>query len=64
MPAVRTPPYLYEVIEAVISAGAGTVNIPDTVGYAIPQEFGKLDQRDPRTCAEQRQGGHLGALPQ
>src|SRR5262249_37266757 len=29
-------------IEAVIAAGAGTVNIPDTVGYPIPQEFGKL----------------------
>ena len=34
--------YLYEVLEAVIAAGAGTVNIPDTVGYAVPQEFGKL----------------------
>jgi 2-isopropylmalate synthase len=34
--------YLCEVIEAVIAAGAGTVNIPDTVGYATPQEFGEL----------------------
>ncbi|MCP9454751.1 MAG: 2-isopropylmalate synthase [Nitrospira sp.] len=34
--------YLYEVIEAVIAAGARTVNIPDTVGYAVPQEFGAL----------------------
>ena len=34
--------YLCEVIEAVIEAGATTVNIPDTVGYAIPQEFGSL----------------------
>jgi len=34
--------YLYEVIEAVIDAGATTVNIPDTVGYAIPSEFGAL----------------------
>jgi 2-isopropylmalate synthase len=34
--------YLCEVIEAVIAAGAGTVNIPDTVGYATPQEFGLL----------------------
>ena len=34
--------YLCEVIEAVIEAGATTVNIPDTVGYAIPDEFGKL----------------------
>lgn len=34
--------YLCEVIEAVIEAGAGTVNIPDTVGYSIPTEFGIL----------------------
>ncbi len=34
--------YLYEVLEAVIVAGATTVNIPDTVGYATPQEFGRL----------------------
>ena len=32
--------YLCEVLEAVIEAGAGTVNIPDTVGYATVQEFG------------------------
>ncbi|MGH7231193.1 MAG: 2-isopropylmalate synthase [Nitrospiraceae bacterium] len=34
--------YLSEVLEAVIEAGAGTVNIPDTVGYATAQEFGLL----------------------
>jgi 2-isopropylmalate synthase len=34
--------YLCEVVEAVIDAGAVTVNIPDTVGYAIPEEFGGL----------------------
>ena len=28
--------------KAVIAAGAGTVNIPDTVGYAVPDEFGEL----------------------
>ncbi len=38
--AVRTEPkYLFEVIEAVIEAGADVVNIPDTVGYAIPDEW-------------------------
>jgi len=43
MDATRTDPaYLCEVIEAVIDAGAGTVNIPDTVGYTTPEEFGKL----------------------
>lgn len=41
--AGRTDPFfLYKVIEAVIDAGATTVNIPDTVGYTIPEEFGKL----------------------
>ncbi|TAN59928.1 2-isopropylmalate synthase [bacterium] len=34
--------FLYRVIEAVIAAGAKTVNIPDTVGYAEPYEFGSL----------------------
>lgn len=34
--------YLCEVLEAVIGAGAKTVNIPDTVGYATPEEFGAL----------------------
>ncbi len=43
MDASRTEPeYLYEVIEAVINAGAATINIPDTVGYALPQAFGDL----------------------
>ena len=34
--------FLCQVIEAVIAAGATTVNIPDTVGYAVPEEFGAL----------------------
>jgi len=43
MDATRTDvAYLLEVVEAVIEAGAGTVNIPDTVGYAMPEEFGAL----------------------
>ncbi len=38
--AVRTRlPFLARVIEAVIAAGAKTVNIPDTVGYTIPSEY-------------------------
>lgn len=36
------PEFLYRILEAVIDAGATTVNIPDTVGYAIPQEYGAL----------------------
>jgi 2-isopropylmalate synthase len=34
--------YLCEVVEAVVEAGAGTVNIPDTVGYTTPEEFGHI----------------------
>jgi 2-isopropylmalate synthase len=34
--------FLYKVVEEVINAGATTVNIPDTVGYAEPEEFGSL----------------------
>ena len=36
------PAYIYKILESVIDAGATTVNIPDTVGYATPQEFGGL----------------------
>ena len=36
------PKFLYRILEAVIDAGAKTVNIPDTVGYAMPHEFGGL----------------------
>jgi len=39
----RTEPgYLEKVSRAVVDAGAGTVNIPDTVGYSIPEEYGAL----------------------
>ncbi|HZU22036.1 MAG TPA: 2-isopropylmalate synthase, partial [Terriglobales bacterium] len=34
--------YLCRVIEAVVEAGATTINIPDTVGYAVPREFSRL----------------------
>jgi len=34
--------FLAQVVEAVIAAGATTVNIPDTVGYTVPDEFGEL----------------------
>ncbi|KAF2909456.1 hypothetical protein DAI22_11g027000 [Oryza sativa Japonica Group] len=34
--------FLYHILEEVIKAGATTLNIPDTVGYTLPYEFGKL----------------------
>ncbi|MES0349672.1 MAG: 2-isopropylmalate synthase [Desulfobacteria bacterium] len=41
--ASRTDPeYLVKVVEQIIAAGATVVNIPDTVGYAVPEQFGGL----------------------
>jgi 2-isopropylmalate synthase len=34
--------FLAQVVQAVIEAGATTINIPDTVGYTVPDEFGEL----------------------
>ena len=34
--------FLHEVVEAAIEAGATTLNIPDTVGYAVPDEYARL----------------------
>jgi 2-isopropylmalate synthase len=36
------PEFLYRILEAVIDAGATTLNIPDTVGYNLPNQFGQL----------------------
>ena len=36
--------YLVETVEAVLNAGATAINIPDTTGYCLPQEFGELIQ--------------------
>ena len=36
------PAFLYQVFEAVIKAGATTINVPDTVGYTSPEEFAAL----------------------
>jgi 2-isopropylmalate synthase len=47
------PDYLCRVLEAVIKEGATTINMPDTVGYAVPQQFGefirKLRERIPNS---------------
>ena len=36
------PAYLAQVVEAVIKAGATVVNIPDTTGYCLPEQYGRL----------------------
>ncbi len=41
--AMRTDlDFLIEISKAVIAAGAGTVNLPDTVGYMVPAQFGEF----------------------
>ena len=43
MDASRTEPeFIHQLLKAVIDAGATTVNVPDTVGYAMPHQFGDL----------------------
>ncbi|MGD0795976.1 MAG: 2-isopropylmalate synthase, partial [Dehalococcoidales bacterium] len=43
MDASRTEPqFIYQLLKVVIDAGATTVNVPDTVGYAMPTQFGEL----------------------
>ncbi len=40
MDATRTPmDFLAKCVEAAINAGATTINIPDTVGYSVPEEY-------------------------
>ena len=36
------PAYLFEMLEAAIAAGATVVNIPDTTGYTVPEQYGAL----------------------
>ena len=46
------PEFLEEISKAVVAAGAGTVNIPDTVGYSIPSEYGVLIGRIARALGD------------
>ncbi len=55
--------FLCQVIEAVIDAGAATVNIPDTVGYAVPEEFGELIATIRSRVPNMRTRRHQRALP-
>lgn len=46
MDATRTgESFLFQMVEAVIAEGATIINIPDTVGYALPEEFGRIFTR-------------------
>ena len=55
--ASRTEPeFLVQVCKAVVAAGATTVNIPDTVGWAVPDQFGALIKRLNEEVPEFRSG--------
>ena len=65
MDASRTEPeYLYTMLRSVIDAGATTINIPDTVGYSIPEEFAELLRGHTGKRSQHRQGGPERSLPQ
>ena len=53
--------YLREVLQAVFEAGAITLNVPDTVGYSLPHEYGAMVARLVKDIPG---GDHLGSLPQ
>jgi 2-isopropylmalate synthase len=46
------PEYLEQVCKAVVAAGARTVNIPDTVGYSVPEEYGAIIGRIVKTLGD------------
>ena len=51
--ATRTDPeYLEQISRAVVAAGARTVNLPDTVGYSVPEEYGDLIARMVRVLGD------------
>ena len=65
MDATRTEAdFLCRCVEAAIKAGATTVNIPDTVGYATPDEFASLIRMIVDARARRRHHRVLHALPQ
>ena len=49
--------FLAEVVEAAVAAGATTINIPDTVGYTVPEEYYEIFQYLKTERAWHRQGG-------
>lgn len=50
------PDYLVETVETMIAAGASVINIPDTMGYCLPSEFGALVRR---LISESRGGANV-----
>ena len=59
------PEFLVQVCKAVVAAGATTVNFPDTVGWAVPEQYGALIRRLCDAVPEFRSGRAVSqrALP-
>ena len=65
MDATRTEhDFLCRTVETAIRAGATTINIPDTVGYTAPSEFGSADRHAAAAGSGSRQGDLCHALSQ
>ena len=56
------PAYLFEMLEAVIDAGATVLNIPDTTGYTVPEQYGALIRSIKTKVREHRPRDHQRAL--
>ncbi len=55
--------YMAEVVKAAIEEGATTINVPDTVGYSMPHEYGEMFTRAVPAGAGAARRGRLGPLP-
>jgi len=53
--------FLAEVVEAAIDAGATTINVPDTVGYTVPEEFLVINRIEATTANANRVGHERGS---
>ena len=63
--ASRTEPeFLAQTVQAAIEAGATTINIPDTVGFAVPDQFARIDPLPLRQRAQHPRRRRERALPQ
>ena len=57
------PDFLARVVEAAIQAGATTINLPDTVGYALPEDMERMYSEHPQSRAGDREGDSVHAQP-
>ncbi len=56
--------FLCDIVEAAIAAGATVINLPDTVGYALPAEYGEMFASIRKRVTERRARSPQRALPQ